>query len=189
MSEKEYEKYEEREQYEEYKLDDDKQIDYTELDEVAEYLPVKVEEVLTQKEDIFQEEPKDTSFKAHTYQKAKNQHGFKKWFMKCLKLILFLMCLPFILIVAGVGVFVAIAFLGGGIGLLGGGLVLLIGSAFFSSYLGGTLIMLGITTSVTLFAAGALAMILFIIVIKALISAIKYYYKKRKQSHAQSEVR
>ena len=195
-------------EYEDYKLFDEEESECIEADEVIDYLPAKTETLQVKSEKLHIEiqdselqdkqvsehetpyeeyRPKNTSFQSYVYKNEKNQHGFKKWMVRCAKLILFLMCLPFIAMVAGFLGFVAATFLGGSVGLLGGGVALLIGTAFFSSYLGGSLIMLGMTSAITLLASGTLGMILFVMILKALIRYLKQYWQKRKQKKVMQE--
>lgn len=177
-------------EYEDYKLTDEEEPEYI---EASEYLPVKSEilsskqEIPFQQENIYQEEksyqeekPKNTSFQAFVYRKTERK-GLKKWIVRLIKLTLFLMCLPFIAMIAGFAAFVVAGIAAGGIGLLGGGVGVLVGTAFYSSYLSVSLIMFGISAAITLLASGALVMLLFVAGMKKIISWLKYYYQKRKQ--------
>ncbi|PHV69397.1 hypothetical protein CS063_16070 [Sporanaerobium hydrogeniformans] len=135
-------------------------------------------------------EKRNTSFNAYIYEsERKNKRGFRKWLFGGIKLLIFLMCLPFIIIVLG-GVFgVAAACVGGSIALIGGGIFLLASAAFFAQVLGNTLILLAITSSITLVATGLLGALICYIVIRWFIYKAKGYYHRHKQNKQIKEER
>ncbi len=122
---------------------------------------------------------KNTSFQAYVQKSVKeNRKGFKGIIFGTLKLIVFLMCLPFIAILLGGVVAIALGAIGGSLALIGSGIFIMAAIAFFSSMLGQTIILLAITSSITLVAAGVLGILISYMVIKWINKTIKSYYHR-----------
>lgn len=131
---------------------------------------------------------KDTSFGEYKRQsEMKPRSRFVRLGLGMIKLCVFIMLLPLLLIIAGFIGGGSAAMLGGGIFLIGGGIALLAGTAFFVSKLSTAFIALGLCLAVTLAAVGGLVLIIGSICCKKGIKIIKKYSTRRARHAAWKE--
>ena len=125
----------------------------------------------------------DTSFSnyKHNYQN-KERSKFVKWSMRVIKVILLIMLLPLISIIGAAILTFLGCFIAGILGSIGVGVMLIGITSFFSTQISPMLIALGITSSITVLALGAILTILFIMMIKQIKKLTQKYRKTRKVS-------
>lgn len=121
----------------------------------------KVEEIAAQK---------DTSFDGYKEKYAsRKRRGITKWAIRLLKLVLFLMLLPFIgIVLAAIGAALA-AVASVIIACIGSGLCILGAICFMSSQISGSLIALGVMSSIALLSLGGIISILTFMFMKGIV--------------------
>lgn len=112
----------------------------------------------------------DTSFDGYKEKYASKKHrGITKWTIRFLKLVLFLMLLPFICIVLAVIGAILATVAGVIIACIGSGLCILGAICFMSSQISGSLITLGVMSSIALLSLGGIISILTFMFMKGIV--------------------
>ena len=130
----------------------------------------------------------NTSFQTYVQEnKKKNKRGLRGIIFGTFKLMVFLMCLPFIAILLGGIAAIVLGAIGGSLALIGGGIFIMATATFFSSVLGQTVILLAMTSSITLIASGVLGTLICYVVMKWIILGIKKYYHRHQMKNQMQE--
>ncbi len=128
---------------------------------------------------------KDTSFSSYMETEKKKERGFlAKWSLRLVKLILFIMLLPVIGIVGGIGVGGTLSVLGGislgSLACIGGGLFIIGMTCFLATQINATMIALGISVGIAAMSFGGIVLIIFMIVIRGIIGLVRRIGLNRK---------
>lgn len=128
---------------------------------------------------------KDTSFSNYVETEKKKERGFlAKWSLRLVKLILFIMLLPVIGIVGGIGVGGTLSVLGGislgSLACIGGGLFIIGMTCFLATQINATMIALGISVGIAAMSFGGIVLIIFMIVIRGIIGLVRRIGLNRK---------
>ena len=127
---------------------------------------------------------KEMSFRDYKERYQNKERGFfSRWGIRLGKIILAIMLLPFIAIVAAAAFAVILGFLVTIIGSFGTGIIVIGVISFFATQLSGSVIALGISSSITVMAFGGMISIVFAMLIKAITNGIKQMTVKRKACH------
>ena len=169
--------------YEENKDQEDEQeslIEHPMVVEKNEVMNEGVIDIKYEEEQEAVEEERDTSFNTYRNENSQKPEGVvSKWFMRIAKVALFIALMPLMVLLGGIiGGWIAGLF-GGGIVLVCLGIGVLVGGAFFSTTLSGTMIALMVSLAVTLAASGGFAFLCGILCCKTIMRIIKYYKKKQ----------